>query len=138
MSSKEKEEKEKDLKVREKKELKAEEGTREGLYFEPDVDIHEDEQALTLVADVPGASEKDIHIDLMESVLTVSAGVAEVEKRWKPLYGEYRVGHFSRKFRIGQSIDQDGITAKLKDGVLSVKLPKARSAQPRKIEVAAG
>jgi len=138
MSSKEKEEKDKDLAVREKKELRSEEGTKEGPYFEPDVDIHEDDQALTLVADVPGASEKDIHIDLRESVLTVSAEVAPVEKRWRLLYGEYGVGHFSRKFRIGQSVDQDGISAKLRDGVLTLTLPKARSAKPRKIEVAAG
>ncbi len=135
MSNHDREEKGRDLKVREKKELTTETGTRSGLYFEPDVDIFEDDGALTLVADVPGASEKSVHIDLRENVLTITADVEQVDKRWQPVHGEYRVGHYTRRFQLGHKIDQEAIAAKLDRGVLTLTMPKVKSAQPRRIEI---
>jgi HSP20 family protein len=118
-----------------KRELQQQEGTREGVYFEPSVDIYETEDSLTLVADVPGSTVEDIDVDLRDSVLTVSARGGKVDERWKPLYQEYRLGHYLRQFRLGQQIDQGRIAARIKDGVLVLTLPKAESAIPRRIQV---
>ena len=125
----------KDLTVQEKRELKQEEGTRVGPYFEPHVDIFETPAALTVVGDVPGAAADQLEINLRENVLTLTARVKEPDKKWRPIYEEYRIGHYSRQFRIGHQIDQAKISAKMKDGVLTLNLPKVENAQPRKIKV---
>ncbi len=125
-----------DLTVREKEEVTTtEEGTREGLYFRPDVDIVETEAALTLLADVPGASAENIEIDLRDNLLTITAVVEERGSRFRPVFQEFQTGHFTRQFRLGQEIDQAEITAEVNDGVLRLTLPKAARAVPRKIQV---
>lgn len=125
----------KDLTVQEKRELKAEEGTRQGTYFEPHVDIYETASALTIVADVPGTTSDALEIDLRDNVLTMTARVHGLDKRWRPVHEEYRVGHYMRQFRIGQQVDQAKISARMKDGELTLTLPKVEHAQPRKIRV---
>jgi HSP20 family molecular chaperone IbpA len=125
----------KDLTVREKRPLQRGEGTRQGPYFEPAVDIYETEVALTLEADVPGVAGKDIQVDLRDSLLTISAAVPALDSKWRPIYTEYQVGHYTRQFRLDERIDQTKISAQVKDGVLTLELPKSERAQPRKIEV---
>jgi HSP20 family protein len=110
-------------------------GTHQGRYFEPPVDIYETADALTLVADVPGVHADDIETDLKDSLLTITARVRSHDEKWKPLYEEYGVGHYMRHFRLGQQIDQAKISAELKDGVLTLTLPKADGAKPRKIKI---
>ncbi len=126
----------KELKVHEKEQLQNGEGTRQGNYFKPDVDIYETDDALMVIADLPGTSPEDIDIDLRDNRLTLTGAVDTGDyDNWEPLYAEYRTGHFSRQFRLGQHIDQSEISAKLDEGVLRLTLPKADSATPRKIEV---
>ena len=125
----------KELTVQEKKELKKEAQTREGLFFEPSVDIYETQKELVLLADLPGAVAENLEIDIRDSVLTLTARAKTPEGKWRPLYEEYRVGHYSRQFRLGQQIDQAKISAKVKDGVLTLNLPKAEAALPRRIAV---
>jgi HSP20 family molecular chaperone IbpA len=125
----------KELTVQEKKELKKEAPTREGLFFEPTVDIYETQKELVLLADVPGATAESLEVDIRDSVLTLTARSSSVEGRWRPIYEEYRVGHYTRQFKLGQQIDQAKISAKIKDGVLTLNLPKAESAMPRRISV---
>ena len=128
-----------DLKVHEKEELRSAEGTREGVYFKPDVDIYETDEALMVVADLPGTTSEDIEIDVRDNMLTLSGAVdTTFQDNWEALYTEYRTGHFSRQFRLGQHIDQSKISATFDDGVLELTLPKAESAVPRKIEVKTG
>ena len=105
-----------ELQVREKKELK-EESTHEGAHFTPDVDIFETDKALILVADIPGATNEGIELDLKDNVLSLRAKVTQVETRWKAAYTEYEIGHYAREFRLGQVIDQGKISAQVRDGV---------------------
>lgn len=126
-----------ELQVREKKEFEQQEGeaTREGPHFRPDVDIFEGDHALVMVADVPGSSNDEIELDLQDNTLHLVAKVPPVESKWKPIYLEYEIGHYARLFRIGQIVDMGKISAQVKDGVLTVTLPKIEKALPRKIEV---
>lgn len=125
-----------ELQTRQKEQLQAGEGTREGTYFKPNVDIFETDDALMVVADLPGTDADNIEIDLRDNMLTLTGLVdSGLQNNWQPLYREYRTGHFMRQFRLGQNIDQTRISAEYNDGVLSLTLPKAEDAVPRKIEV---
>jgi HSP20 family protein len=126
-----------ELPVQEKQPTR-ESGTYAGRYFEPSVDIYETEDALVVLADVPAAQAEDIQTDVRDNLLTLTAKVQKLDERWKPLAREYQTGHYVRQFRLGQHIDQSRISAQLKDGVLTVSLPKAERAKPRRIEVKAG
>jgi HSP20 family protein len=111
------------------------EPTREGVWFRPTVDIYETDQAITLLADMPGVTREELDIDLREDTLTVTGRVTPPQESRKLIYGEYDVGGFTRQFRVGEAVDQSKITAQLTDGVLEMTLPKAEKLQPRKIEV---
>jgi HSP20 family protein len=121
--------------VREKQAVTRDPGTHEGPYFEPPVDIYETPDAITLSADLPGVKVDAIQTDLRNNLLTISARVEPVDSRWKPLHQEYAIGNYVREFRIGQQIDQSKISAQFKDGVLTLILPKADSAKPRRIQI---
>ncbi len=114
------------------------EPTKSGPVFIPAVDIYETDEALTLMADLPGVNVDQVDIDLEDDVLTITAEANESELGKRTLLAEYETGRYHRKFRIGQLIDKEKIAAKMKDGVLELILPKIGPAQPRKIEVKAG
>jgi HSP20 family protein len=128
----------KDIETTEKKALeKTEETTWAGQTYEPTVDIWESEQALVLQADVPGVKKDDVEINLDQDVLTISGRVSlDDYNGLRPVYSEFNVGNFFRRFSLGETIDQAAITADMEDGVLTVTLPKKEMAQPRKITVA--
>jgi HSP20 family molecular chaperone IbpA len=131
------EEKNKELTVKEKEEVTVHtEQTKPGPVFTPAVDIFEKDDALVLLADLPGVRPEDLTIDLRENTLTlvgeVDAGGAE---NACPVMTEYGVGKYYRKFSLSEKIDQEGIDAALADGVLRLTLPKVGKAVPRRIEV---
>lgn len=106
--------------------------------FTPLVDILESETGLTLVADMPGVSAENLSIDLADRVLTITGKVEKnADDNLKALTSEFGVGDFYRQFTISEVIDQDKISAALKNGVLTLELPKVAPAQPRKIDVQA-
>jgi HSP20 family protein len=127
----------KQLQVTEKQAVTPAQGepTRAGLMWVPSVDIHENGDAITLVADLPGARREDVTIDVTDGVLTLSAQVAHPAANWRPLYREYEQGGFTRRFTLGERLDPAKITATMKDGVLSLVLPKAEAHKPRKISI---
>lgn len=126
------------LKAREKQELQ-EEGTRPGLVFRPDVDILERSDAYVIYADLPGVDDKSVDVRLDRGLLTLDARLATLpEAGWSPLHAEYRVGAYHREFRISEDIDARGVSAKMKNGVLELTLPKSVERQPRAIPVQAG
>jgi len=126
-----------DLNVREKQEvsLGAAEATSDKPMFSPVVDIWETETGLMLVADMPGVSPEELSLDLQDNTLTISGRVPQPPEGRRMLMKEYEVGNFYRQFSLADNIDQAGITAALKDGVLRLELPRVAPAQPRKIEI---
>ncbi len=126
-----------EIAVKNKQEVQREEATRPGRAYQPDVDIYETGNALWLWADMPGVDEKNITIDLANGVLTLEGTVAlEDYKELAPVYTEYNVGNYVRRFSISSDIDVDAIKARMANGVLELELPKSERARPRKITVA--
>jgi len=112
------------------------EQTRPGAVYTPAVDIFENTDSLTILADMPGVRAQDFEIDLRERVLTLT-GRATFAPGGKEsdVLREYDSGTFFRQFTLSEAIDQAKIDARLADGVLRLELPKAEKARPRKITV---
>ena len=129
-----------DIQVRDKREVKSDaEQTIPGRVFSPNVDIFEDDQALTIVADMPGVPSENVSIDLRNYVLSLS-GVPSVSvpEKEEHVLREYETGKYFRQFTLSEVIDQEHIEAKLNNGVLRVTLPKVGPAKPRKIQITEG
>lgn len=129
-----------ELAVKQKQEVSDQDELRQGRYFQPYVDITEDEHALRIHADVPGADPNHVNVELHDGVLTIQAEVGLDEyKDLAPTYSEYNVGHYRRRFRLADRshYDADKVAARLENGVLAVELPKAEAVKPRRIPVAA-
>lgn len=129
----------KELAHREKEPIERSSGepTRSGIFYSPSVDIFQTDDAITLMADLPGVSKDDLDIDLKDSVLTITGSVGDTEDRPRTVYREYGIGGYMRRFTLSDKIDQARISADLKDGVLTVVLPKAESLKPRKVKISA-
>jgi HSP20 family protein len=126
----------KELTVKNKQEVTREEATRPGRTYQPDVDIYETPSALYLWADMPGVDEKQLNIHLADGVLTIEGGVlVDDYKDLSPVYTEYNVGNYMRRFAISSDIDSDQIKARVNNGVLELEMPKSERAKPRKIQV---
>jgi HSP20 family protein len=127
----------KDLQAKKKTEIQSSaEQTRPGLLFIPAVDIFETEKALTLLADMPGVNPDDISIDLKDNILTLIGDVKSPQKDEEvDIYREYQTGKYYRQFTLSEMIDQTKIEGSLKDGVLSLVLPKVEKTGPRKITI---
>jgi HSP20 family protein len=129
---------EKELPVREKQELKSgAEGTRNVPVYIPAVDIYESENEIVLLADMPGVAPGDVDVDLRDNQLTLLGKVSLEERQERVLLQEYGVGDFYRQFTLSSRIDQGKIEASMKDGVLTLTLPKAEVAKPKKVVVKA-
>ena len=92
---------------------------------------------MILYCDLPGVDPDQLRIQFENRQLTLHGKVYRRCSRVDYFYSEYEVGDFHRSFMIGKSINADAITAELKDGVLTLHLPKAEEAKPRRIEVKA-
>jgi HSP20 family protein len=126
-----------ELTVRDKKELVTkEEKTAPGRYYVPYADIYETEDALTVVMGMPGVEKQASDIALENDVVRVDGRIDFSKyESMEPVYTEYNVGHYTRSFALSNKIDQDRISAQLDDGVLTLTLPKAKEAQPRRISI---
>jgi HSP20 family molecular chaperone IbpA len=111
------------------------ERTRGEICFTPRIDIWETEEELLLLADIPGVSADNLEIEFENRELRIHGKVSPRHDKVEFLYGEYGIGDFFRTFAIGESIDSQKISAELKDGVLSLHLPKTEAVKPRRIEV---
>lgn len=112
------------------------EKTVAGKYYVPLTDIIETEKSLVVTMDMPGVKKESINVKLEDNVLEVDGQIDHSPYNdLNPVYTEYNVGHFTRKFTVSNEIDTGKIDANLSDGVLTLTLPKAPEAQPRRIKV---
>src|ERR1700722_7966858 len=126
-----------ELQVQRKRELdKKEEGTIPVRVFMPTADIYETQDALKVVLEMPGVEKGNVDVHVEDGVLNVEGRLDLTKyKGLQPLYTEYNIGHYSRSFRLSNKINQEKIGAELKEGVLSLTLPKVEEAKPRTIRV---
>ncbi len=127
-----------ELTPREKQELTRDEQTRPGRTYVPDVDIYETADSLWLWADMPGVDEHSLELNVADGVLSIQGRVGLQDyDNLTPVYTEYNVGNYARRFTLSNEIDAERIKARMTNGVLELELPKAERAKPRRIAVAA-
>lgn len=115
------------------------ERTKNAVTYAPNVDISETKDGLVIMADLPGADEKDINLTLENDVLTIEAQISpETMNGYRLAYREYGIGDYRRAFTINESIDGSKIEANMKNGVLHIVLPKSEAAKPKSIPIRKG
>ncbi len=106
-------------------------------HFAPNFEVKENKESFVFRADLPGVAEKDLQVQLNDNRLSVS-GKRESEKteQNETYYASERsYGSFTRSFTLPEGVDADKAHAELKNGVLTIAIPKRPEAQPRKISV---
>jgi HSP20 family protein len=125
----------KDIQVHEKKEVETQgEMTQEGPFFVPNVDIFEDDANIVLLADMPGVAKGNVDIHIEDSRLRIKGKVSK-ETPGDYVLSEYSIGDYYSDFVLSTIIDQSGIQASMKNGVLRVLLPKSDKSKARKITI---
>jgi HSP20 family molecular chaperone IbpA len=102
----------------------------------PPVDIYEEEEQVTLFADLPGVTRDDLNLQIDKDTLQIYGKTAKgAAADAATYYTEFPSRDFYRAFTIGEEIDREKISASMSNGVLKLVLPKAARAKPRKIEI---
>ena len=112
-------------------------GVGNGGAWTPFADVEETEDAWIVEAEVPGVDRKDVNVELRNSELVISGDVKEKERKGVLRRRARRTGHFEYHVTLPGESDEEQIEAKLHDGILTVRVPKADQAKPRRIEVKA-
>jgi HSP20 family molecular chaperone IbpA len=114
------------------------ERTHNRPVYAPRIDIVESPDALEILADMPGVSRENVEITLEQRVLHIRARADySVPEDLAPLYLEYEPGDYERVFTLSDAFDPAGIEARVRAGVLHLRLPKAGPAKQQRIEVKA-
>ena len=100
----------------------------------PPVDIYETEEGLVVLADLPGVAKEGLSVQVEQGILTIE-GRQQPGNSGDLLHREFALAPFFRQFRIAEQIDTTRIRAALKNGVLTLELPKAEAAKPRQIPI---
>jgi HSP20 family protein len=97
------------------------------------VNVREEDDAYVLSALVPGLKAEDLNIQVLENVVSIEGEYKSEEAEY--LLSELPNGSFRRALRLPSDIEADQVQAKIADGVLTLNLPKAESARPKKIQI---
>lgn len=112
------------------------EPTRDEKQFVPPVDIYETDNAVTVLAEMPGVTKDSVVIKLEGGNLTIQGAMGKIScENEQPLFQEYETGTYLRTFSVSESIDQSNIEARLENGILRLTLPKMERVEPRQIKV---
>lgn len=122
----------------EKREADMPETTHGGRVYRPLADIVETANGVQLMLDMPGVAERDLDVTLERRVLTIRGRVhSAAPGKLELVHAEYGEGDFERAFTMSDDFDPDRIEASLSNGVLTLSLPRAEAAKPKKINVKA-
>ena len=116
--------------------IETEAGRKTRSVFQPRIDLWETQADWNLVAELPGVQAEDVDVTAKDGTLTISAKVGD-----RPVEGgslrrkEYGIGDFERSFQLGDAVNADAAEATLKDGVLTLRLPKHESVLPKKVAI---
>jgi HSP20 family molecular chaperone IbpA len=128
----------KDLEVQKKRPVQSsDESTTPVNMFVPTTDIFETEDALTVLVEMPGVEKANVEIAVKDGILTID-GKIDFQKYagMQPLYTEYSIGNFHRRFSLSNKVDASNIRAEMRDGLLTLTIPKAEEAKAQRIEIA--
>ena len=106
-------------------------------YIKPAVNIVETEEGLILTADVPGAAKEALDVSVEKGILTISAPVSH-GMPGQAIYTEFEPASYYRQFSVPETLDHEKAAAELTNGILTLRIPKAEVAKPRRIEVSVG
>ncbi len=100
----------------------------------PKVNVYEYDDKIGIVAEIPGLDKKQLKVEVEENVLTISGDKHTVadDEGAKVLRRELKASSFKRSFELGELLDGDNVSAKFKDGILSVSIPKTEPELPKK------
>jgi len=111
---------------------------RRELAMVPPVDVIEDATCITLLADLPGVSKEKLSVQLEPDSLTIEGDVAlDMPEGMESSHADVRQPRYRRVFSLSRELDTEHTSAELKNGVLTLRIPKAAHVQPRRIEVRA-
>jgi HSP20 family protein len=113
--------------------------TAQPPHVVPPVDVYENDNAITLVADLPGTTREQLQVRVDGETLLLEATAAiHGPENMELVYGEAQYPAYRRQFTLSRELDASRIEAQLRDGVLRLTIPKAEEAKPRRIEVQVG
>ena len=107
----------------------------ESVGWSPPVDIEEQDNAYVIEAELPGVQKDDVNIELVANELMITGEIKEREREGILRKRTRRIGRFEYLVRLPEQVDADKVEANLKDGVLSVRVPKREQAKRRTIQV---
>jgi HSP20 family protein len=123
------------VKKEQRTDLTTPEPVRAAVTFTPRCDILDTPDELVVYADLPGVEPKDVDVRFERGELVIHGICAPRQEGVDYLTCEYDVGDFYRAFTVGEEIDADKIAAEVKQGVLTVHLPKSETVRPKRIAV---
>ena len=127
----------KEMKTRESSEMQTR--SEQDVYLLPAVDIYEDSGGITLKADLPGVSRDRLEIQVEGNNLAIEGQAAiEMPEGMESLHADIGTTRYRRSFTLSNELETDKVSAEMKDGVLTLQLPKRAELQPRKIKVKVG
>ena len=116
--------------------LQQSEASRPERSLVPPVEIYEEDDALYLVADMPGVTKDTLDVEIGNQVLEIEGRITvDMPENVTPMFAEIRASRYARRFTLGDDIDTGNAEASIRDGVLTVKLPKQDSHRRRRIDI---
>ena len=106
-------------------------------YIRPAVNIIETEEGLILTADMPGAGKESLDVNVEKGILTISATVSH-SMPGTPAHREFELASYYRQFAIPETLDHEKARAEFVNGILTLRVPRAEAAKPRRIQVQVG